>query len=95
MKFHYLARAIIIIEGKILLANEIGSNYKFLPGGHIDFGESAPKALYRELIEETGLKFQINNFIGAIEHIWSWQEEDNAEINLLFEANPLEEHCVF
>ena len=35
MKFHYLARGIILENEKVLLAHQKGAENTFLPGGHI------------------------------------------------------------
>ena len=53
--FHHLARGIVLRDGKVLLARAIGHQNTFLPGGHIEFGESAKDALKREVFEELGL----------------------------------------
>lgn len=50
--------AIIKKEGKVLLVkrnHEPFKGYWCLPGGHIDFGETAEQAVIREVKEETGL----------------------------------------
>ena len=86
MKFHYLARAIISLDNKILLAREIGASHTFLPGGHIELGESAKQALRREINEELGEESIIGEFIGANEHIWPPQTKENHEICLVFKA---------
>jgi ADP-ribose pyrophosphatase YjhB (NUDIX family) len=62
MKFHYLVRALIISGDYILLAREIGTDNTFLPGGHVEQGESAEKALTCELEEETGHSASIIGF---------------------------------
>ncbi len=52
------AAAIIERNGKILLAlrnTEPFKGYWAIPGGHIDFGETAEQAVIREVKEETGL----------------------------------------
>lgn len=43
--FHHLARAVFINENKILLAQAKGDTNTFLPGGHVEFGESAKETL--------------------------------------------------
>lgn len=84
MRFHYLARALIISGDFVLLAREVGAVNTFFPGGHIEVGESAEKALIRELEEETGHEANIISFLGAVEATWYKAEEPNCEINLIF-----------
>ena len=86
MKFHYLARAVICSNEKILLVSEKGAKNTFLPGGHIEMGEAAEKALEREINEELGLKATIGDFIGACEHVWPDDTKSNHEINLVFKS---------
>ncbi len=86
MKFHYLARAVIVKDNQILLAREVGKNNTFLPGGHIEVGEGAKEALKREIKEELGLNSMIGNFLGALECSWPERSGDNAEINLIFKT---------
>jgi len=66
-----IVRAIIIKENKILLARQIGCNYTFLPGGHIEFGETAETALLRELDEEIGISGKCGRFLCTIENIFT------------------------
>ena len=86
MKFHYLARGIIFVNGKVLLAHQKGADNTFLPGGHIDMGEKADTALIREIGEEIGMTASINQFIGAVECAWTEKGQVNHEINLVFEV---------
>ena len=86
MKFHYLARGIILEKGKVLLAHQKGAGNTFLPGGHIEIGEKAELGLVREIEEEMGKKAIIKQFIGAVECSWFENDQGNHEINLLFEV---------
>ena len=70
MKFHFLARGIILEKGKVLLAHQKGAENTFLPGGHIEIGEKVELALVREIKEEIGGKAIIKQFIGAVECSW-------------------------
>jgi len=64
--FRHIVRAIIVDEGKILIARMKGA-HSFLPGGGVDRGEGAREALRRELYEELGALCTIGRFLGVAE----------------------------
>ena len=66
-----ISRALIIKKDRLLLARQIGSDYTFLPGGHIEFGEKAETALMREISEELGISGRCGKFITVIENIFT------------------------
>ncbi len=86
MKFHYLARGILVKDGRVLLAHQKGAEHTFLPGGHIRKGEKAEAALVREIAEEIGGKAFVKRFIGAVEAAWAEDGKEQHEINLVFEV---------
>jgi 8-oxo-dGTP pyrophosphatase MutT (NUDIX family) len=86
MKFHYKARGIIVVDGYVLLAHQIGAGNTFLPGGQIESGEGAESALVREIYEEIGKKATVKRFVGAVEHMFPEDRLDNHELNLVFEV---------
>ncbi|OGC42466.1 hypothetical protein A2Y85_04695 [candidate division WOR-3 bacterium RBG_13_43_14] len=87
-KIELIVRAVIIHDHQVMLVRKKNRNYSFLPGGHVEFGESAANALQRELKEETGIDVKVKRFLGAIEHAWKENGRQHAEINLIFEAQP-------
>jgi 8-oxo-dGTP diphosphatase len=90
--FHHLSRGIIIKENKILVAKANIYPNTFLPGGHIEFGESAKDALIREIEEELGIKCSVIHFLGLVEHRWEKKGILNYEINQVFEVMSNELH---
>jgi len=83
-----LVRAIIQDNGKVLVCRKIGKRYYFFPGGHVEFGESAKKALARELKEELGINIKKSSFIGGSEHLFIEDGIKHHEINLSFQVLP-------
>ncbi|WP_339251220.1 NUDIX domain-containing protein [Sporosarcina sp. FSL W8-0480] len=84
--FHHLARGIFIKDNHVLLAQAIGEKNTFLPGGHIEFGESAKDALVREIEEELGISCTVVDFLGLVEHRWERKGVLNCEVNQVFEV---------
>ena len=52
--------AIIIRDGKFLMAGNRRNDYLYSVGGRIKFGETAEEAVVREVFEETGVKMSID-----------------------------------
>lgn len=91
---HVLSRAVIIDQEHILLCKTVGLplNFYFLPGGHVEHGESVEISLLRELREETGAECKIKRFLGCLEYSF---EPDNSSIchnheySFIFEVDSL------
>jgi ADP-ribose pyrophosphatase YjhB (NUDIX family) len=84
-KIHLRARAVIYKQGMLLLAHDYKMQWNYLPGGHIELGESAESALIREIQEEIDVACSIKRFLGCFE--FSWKEKSGAldqEINFVF-----------
>lgn len=82
-----IVRAAVVAGGQLLLVRKAGAAHTFLPGGHIEAGESAPQALARELCEELGVEVQVGRFLGAVEHAWADHGGTVHEVNLVFAAS--------
>lgn len=86
---HFLARAFLLDgTGKIVLCHTKGRDYFFLPGGHIEDGESARAALLRELNEELGVnKYKAGELMGVCEHVFSAGDgREKHEVNMVFKV---------
>lgn len=85
-----IVRGILIHDGRVLLCRNRKHGHVFLPGGHIDPGETACAALERETLEEMGVKLKAGRFIGAMEASFTQQGKAakpprrHHEVNLVF-----------
>jgi len=80
-----IARGVCIVDDHILLCHGKRSTLTYLPGGHIEFRETARQALEREIAEELGRVSTAGRFLGCCEHAFLQNGEPHAEINLVFE----------
>lgn len=101
-KIEVIARVVILRKGKILLAQLKGDNFYFLPGGHMEPGESPEEAIRRELKEEINAAPKNIQLLGIVENQYSKKGRKKYEINLVYSAainrknvEALENHLVF
>ncbi|MGG0186620.1 NUDIX domain-containing protein [Bacillus rhizoplanae] len=85
-RFHHIVRGVLIKDGKLLVAHFKG-HHSFLPGGHIELGESVENALIREWEEEIGADCSIEKFLGVIENQWKDGDTLHYEINHVFKVS--------
>ena len=78
-----IARGVFVREGAVLLCQNVKHGYYDLPGGHVEFGESAAEALAREILEETGLRAAVGEMVLASEHVFEARRTHH-EVNLVF-----------
>lgn len=81
---HNIARGVCIKNGNILLAYDREGKYYFLPGGHIEPGESMLETIKREFMEEANVLVEPIRFISIFEHAWVNQNKIQHEINFIF-----------
>ena len=79
-----IARGVCIADGKILLCRAKGGATTYLPGGHIEFGETGREALAREVLEELGVTASVGRFLGVVENAFTQHGRPHAEINLVY-----------
>jgi len=91
-EIHILSRGVVIDRDYILLckSRNLEQNFYFLPGGHIEYKESAQVALLRELLEEANIKGNIKRFLGVFECVFEPARDNKVchthEYNLIFEV---------
>lgn len=82
-----IARGVCIVDGKVLLCFPKDKSYAYLPGGHIEFGETGRVALVREMKEETGLDATAGDLLGVVESSFVQKGEQHCEINLIYKMS--------
>ena len=80
-----IARGVCVQDGKLLLCRAKGGCTTYLPGGHIEFGETGRTALLREVLEELGVAAETGSFLGVVENSFLQHDKPHAEINLVYE----------
>ena len=80
-----IARGVCVLDGKILLCKAKGGATTYLPGGHVEFGETGREALVREVKEELGVDAGTGAFLGVVENSFQQRGKPHAEVNLVYE----------
>ena len=82
-----ISRGVCISDGRILLCKAKGGSTTYLPGGHIEFGETGRQALVREMKEESGKAVTTGRFLGVVENSFMQHGKPHSEINLVYEMS--------
>ncbi|CAG0961898.1 ADP-ribose pyrophosphatase [Phycisphaerales bacterium] len=84
LEIEIIARGILFHEEHVLLCRSLKGGYSYLPGGHVDFGESAQAALRREFLEETGLSVRVLACALIHENVFRQAGRLRHEFNVVF-----------
>ena len=80
-----IARGFLVSPRGVLVCSPASRVNCYLPGGHIEFGETGATALARELCEELGVRITVHEFLGAGENAFEQKKgEIHHEINLYY-----------
>jgi 8-oxo-dGTP pyrophosphatase MutT (NUDIX family) len=83
-QFNYRVAGIAIRNGCVLLHKDVRESFWVLPGGRVEFGETAATALRRELQEEIGAVAEIGRLLWVTESFFEYQERRFHEIGMYF-----------
>ncbi len=84
-----ITRVLFKRDDYILLCKSIKYGHYFLPGGHVEFGDSLEKTIYKEMKEELGVnEGEISNIIfkDYLEHKYGEGNDFHHELNMIFTA---------
>ncbi len=84
-----IARAILELGSRLLVCRHARRGYFMLPGGHIEFGETAAEACEREMMEETGLEVRARACAAVNEHRFVQKGRRRHELNVVFHVEPV------
>lgn len=86
-----IARGVLLLQHHVLLCRSLRDGHAYLPGGHVERGESAATALAREFLEETGLHVRVGPLLLIHEHGFTQRDKPRHELLLMFHV----EHSTF
>src|SRR5574340_1541888 len=91
-RFNLRVCAIIIQDQKILMVKNARDPYYYSVGGRVHLHESMDQSILREVFEETGVPFEINNlgFIHENFFIMKPSGETYHELSIFYFMNPVE-----
>lgn len=91
--FRYRAAAIIVEDGCVLFAGNETEDYLYSIGGAVHMGETAEDAVRREVLEETGVAYEVDHLAVIHENFFveqngSLQGKDCHEVAFYFVMKP-------
>lgn len=75
-----VVRGVCISNARLLVCRNVSRGNVYLPGGHVEWGETSPAALSREWREELGCDCTPGRFLGILEQRYG----DTCELGLYF-----------
>ena len=79
-----IARGLLIWGDRVLVCRNLKGGYCYLPGGHVDPGESAADACAREFLEETGLRVRPGRCLLVCEARFTQNTKRRHEVSIVF-----------
>ena len=78
--------AIIMQDRKILMVGNERADYLYSVGGRVQFGETAEEAIVREVLEETGVKMEVDR-LGFVHENYFYGDAPSKQGKLVYEIS--------
>lgn len=84
-----IARILLLHNGKLLLDYVPAGDYYYIPGGHVEYGETMTDCLTRELQEENSAAIRVGRRLEIFENFFSDTHSEHHELLVLHEGELL------
>ena len=84
LTFMYRVGGILIHDDRLLVEWNAAGDFCFVPGGRVEYGETAPAALRREAREELGESVRVARLLAAADNLFVLDGRRYQEISLYF-----------
>ncbi|MBY0310990.1 MAG: NUDIX domain-containing protein [Phycisphaerales bacterium] len=84
-----ISRGCLIHGSHVLVTRNVKHGYAYLPGGHVEFDESAASAVRREFLEECGVDIRVGPAALISEGAFSTKKHRHHEITIVFHVQPV------
>ncbi|MDZ5609895.1 NUDIX hydrolase [Bacillus pseudomycoides] len=88
--FNYRVGALCKHDNKMLMIQDEGEDFWYIPGGRVQMLESSEAAVKRELREELGVDVDVKRLLWTAENFFTYDTRQFHEISFYYEVNLLE-----
>lgn len=86
-RFNFRTVGVCIDGQRLLIHRAEHEDFWALPGGRVEFGESAGVALARELSEELDVSVEVGRLIWVVENFFRYEGEQHHEVGFYFQVS--------
>ncbi|PQP88847.1 NUDIX hydrolase [Paenibacillus sp. AR247] len=93
--FQLRAACIILHRDKVLMQRAEHNQLWFMPGGRVEFGETAEETIVREMMEEYGAPIYDRKLFWIIENFIDFPDRKLHELGMFFLVNLPRDHSIY
>jgi ADP-ribose pyrophosphatase YjhB (NUDIX family) len=93
-RFNYRVAAVIIADNHVLLNQNEGDDYWYLPGVRVQMMESGEEAVKRELQEEIKAEVKVGELLWFVENFFAYEQHHFHEIGLYYKVTIEDESVI-